>query len=305
MLTDEEYITQAIESILFFTRSATVFALNIKFSFLVKDVQYIEIADDFRVRFSQILEETKSIANKNISESSLKAGIFVSDYTLPMELLTEELFGIIISKGITINAFYLTPGIPNPTPELLQKIDKITNSYNIVLDNFISFLEKLLEEVTNSRIFVFNYAMTIQYALNKAKLSKKSMERIITKSTYNPTYITIFQAGLNNLIAESSVLLAAFINQSEYGEILILKNYSIEFALLFNQYSKPLTPTLQQELSTQSYNLIISYIEFLKKILEKIKNKDLQIAVEPIFIDAFLTEANFYKYAIEGHIEKF
>ena len=193
-------------------------------------------------------------------------------------------------------------GVPNPTPELIKKVEDINSKAVMLLTSFKQFLEKLYDDVVNVRIFIFTYGLVIEHLIQRIDLYYYSMDRLIHREKYSPTYVAKLQFDFNNLVKQDAMFINGFVNQSEKDVIAKARGYEKSFELLLKNYEVPLTPDNQKILSEKSARLNASFAEFVKDLLNRINNKDIQFIVEPVFIDLILRESNMFKFILEGNL---
>lgn len=304
MLNDIEYIRQGIESVLIYTRALTSMSMNMQLSFLEKNKDYILRARHYRYSYRELFRRAVRIANRNIIEEVVKGGIIATEYTMPMEELTEELFGIDTDKETTILVLNLESGIPVPSKDLLYEVTYILRQMRQLNIEFVSFLTDVLEKLNNVTIFMFNFEMNMRSSFKKIAIFNKSIDRLLSREKFSPNYVAGLQLAFNEVMVLDAYLIGSFINQSEETIIKTGRIISKDFENLMPEYYLQLSPLLQSQLSEKSYELILNFISYLKYVLGRIEKRNIQFIASPIYFDNLLREANFYKFILEGNIKQ-
>lgn len=304
MLDDINFISQSIEVNLTYGLAIRELALNLQLAFLEKDKKIQEITSEYFKAFDELVNETLNIADGNVPQEMINDQIVATNYTLDMYILTEELTGVNMDQELVLKLQKIRAGVPNPTPELIKKVEEINSKAVMLLTNFKKFLEELYNEVINVRIFIFSYGLIIEHLIQRIGLYYFSMERLTNRETFSPTYVTKVQYDFNNLVKQDAKFINAFVDQAETEVMEEARKYEQSFDLLLKNYEVPLTPDNQKLLSERSAALNASFAEFVKGILDRINNRDIQFIVEPVFIDLILRESNMFKFVLSGNLKE-
>lgn len=304
MLNDINFISQSIEANLTYGLAIREMALDLKLSFLEKDEQIQDTTRSFFRAFDALVNETLDIADGNVPQEMIDDQIVATNYTLDMYILTEQLTGVNMDQELILKLEKIKAGIPKPTPELIKKVEKINNQAVILLTNFKKFLEQLYDDVINVRLFIFSYGLLIEHLIQRIDLYYYSMDRLIHREKYSPTYVAKVQYDFNNLVKQDTKFINAFVNQTERDVMEEARKYEQNFEMLLKTYQIPLTPDNQKLLSERSYALNASFAEFVKGLLDRINNRDIQFMVEPVFIDLILRESNMFKFILSGNLKE-
>ena len=303
MLNDINFISQSIEINLAYGLSIREMALNLELSFLDKDKEYQNTIHTFFKAFDALVNETISIADGNIPKELFdnKDAIYTK-YTLPTYNLTEKLTGVDMNQYLILKLEEIKPGIPNPTTELIEKIEKINKQTELLLSNFRKFLQDIYNKVINVKLFIFSYGLLIEHLIDRINLYYYSIDRLIHREDLSPTYVSTVQFDFNKLVKQDAMFINALVNQKEHKVIEKARYFEQEFDILLKTYQIPLTPDNQTLLSKRSLKLNDDFINFVNDILNKITNKEIQFMTEPVFIDLILRESNLFKFILSGDI---
>lgn len=124
-------------------------------SFYISDLTYSE-------RANQILKECERLgriivanAEGNISPDAFTSGIFLTPYALPLEELTQELFGIEIATDITKVEQNLEPGTISTITPVVAQITNVDKELRQILEEFIALVEGTAKQKIQSAFFDF------------------------------------------------------------------------------------------------------------------------------------------------------
>lgn len=300
MLDDISYVSESLNSGLYFLRTLREFAINIQLSFLENNIEYIEAARDFGKRAEGLIQEFLEYANANVSNEALDNQIFVTDYTLDTERLTEKLFPIDIDITITEKQLELTPGKPiQPSEEVLRNFEDINRRSLVLVTNFIDFCKNIISRMSNNELFSYSYISLIEAMLTEANIYRNNLERIIDKNNIDPTFISDYEYLFNNLLRQYASFIRGFVDPKNAIAILRAGAFSSEFSLIANDYKNViLNPESQAELKERSIDTIDRFRMFLSSLIEDLLSAKTYFIVEPTLLDNILTTANYFKYTL-------
>lgn len=156
----QNYITLSLETHLFFSRIMKEHALFLEAGFPCKNKDWAERADYFRQQFEELLSEVVKISSGRINCEILDSSELVTEFTLTAEKQTEALGGVPINTEITRMEHNLRCGTWNEKDRKIQNIvHQINNRAIQLLNGIICFKESILREVSEGRLFTFNYPL--------------------------------------------------------------------------------------------------------------------------------------------------
>ena len=300
MLSDASFVLQTLNSNLYFLRTIKEFAINIQLSFLENNSEYIETARDFGDRAEELISTLMRYANGNVTKEALDNQIFVTNYTLDTELLTEKLFSINIDTSITETQMNLTPGFSdNPSQEILNELGAVNKSALVLVTNFISFCENIISRMSNNNLFSYSYISLIEAMLTEANLYRINLERIISRNSIDPSFIADYEYLFNNLLQQYASFIRGLVDPKNAEAILRASAFSSEFALVASEYKNAIVnPEVQSELKERSIDVVDRFRDFLSGVIEDLLEAKTYFIVEPILLDNILTTANYFRYAL-------
>ena len=125
MLTEEEFYKESIDTNLYYLRTLRDFCINIELSFY-GDNPYKSRAALLARRSQDLGREIVTLTNGKVPTKGIDYQIYYTEYTLPIERLTEKLFGINLATDITEMELKL---IPTDTFDINDEIIKVDGGY--------------------------------------------------------------------------------------------------------------------------------------------------------------------------------
>ncbi len=306
MITDREYYIQSLRDHLYYLRTIRGFCITIELSFYKNNEEYISIAEDFSRKSEELSKEAISYTGGLISNEALKNNIYVSEYTLPCEELTEKLFGIFIDTTITKEELNFREGInQNINSELINNIKILNNKALTFAKNFKIFCNDIKEKLDSNKLFSFSYIDFFSYLFDEVDTYTEDLERIIAMESYSPIYATGFAYNFANTLLKTAKFIRDWINPSNSDVFDLASYYVNAFNEIIDKYLKSdISPDSQEELSKTMKNLLVDYQDFIKNLLERLVNFEIYFITPPVSIDNIYTSVNFYKFIMDLESEE-
>lgn len=306
MITDREFYIQSLRDHLYYLRTIRGFCITIELSFYKNNEEYISIAEDFSRKSEELSKEAISYTGGLISNEALKNNIYVSEYTLPCEELTEKLFGIFIDTTITKEELNFREGInQNINSELINNIKILNNKALTFAKNFKIFCNDIKEKLDSNKLFSFSYIDFFSYLFDEVDTYTEDLERIIAMESYSPIYATGFAYNFANTLLKTTKFIRDWINPSNSDVFDLASYYVNAFNEIIDRYLKSdISPDSQEELSKTMKNLLIDYQDFIKNLLERLVNFEIYFITPPVSIDNIYTSVNFYKFIMDLESEE-
>ena len=306
MITDREFYIQSLRDHLYYLRTIRGFCITIELSFYKNNEEYISIAEDFSRKSEELSKEAISYTGGLISNEALKNNIYVSEYTLPCEELTEKLFGIFIDTTITKEELNFREGInQNINSELINNIKILNNKALIFAKNFKMFCNDIKEKLDSNKLFSFSYIDFFSYLFDEVDTYTEDLERIIAMESYSPIYATGFAYNFANTLLKTAKFIRDWIDPSNSDVFNLASYYVNAFNEIIDKYLKSdISPDSQEELSKTMKNLLLDYQDFIKNLLERLVNFEIYFITPPVSIDNIYTSVNFYKFIMDLESEE-
>ena len=299
MISDNEYITEAIEANLVYNGSMLEFTYSLSFSFLEYNKDIIDEINNYYDNFRKQMIRTIEIADNNISKEFLDSDILYTKYTIPLYKLGEELTSNKGDIGIIESLIKLNPGIVTSNPKLLEKVDNINKDTLSLLTEYRDFITYLANNTLKVNIFVFKYAMYIDDIKNRLTFYINNLKRIINKEKVSSILINSSINDTKNLMERNALFINGFVNQSEEEIILEARKYAEEFNRLDLVSIDAKNKEEKDKLYNEAYNLTDKFSKFITSLIEKLLLRKLQLMVGPAYLDICLREANDFKYNLK------
>lgn len=300
MLNDVDFVSQTLTSNLYYLRTLREFATNIQLSFLQDNSTYIDTARDFGKRSEELGQILIKYADGNVPKEALDNNIFVTDYTLDAELLTEKLFNVDIDTDITEKELTLTAGIPNnPSREMIEELNSVNKRALVIVTNFINFCEDIIQKMDNNELFSYSYISIIRAMIVEMSLYRTTLERLISRQSIDPGYVVNYEYLFNNLLQRLSSFVRGLTDPSNDIVIIRASSFANEFGVLANEYKEAIAnPDNAIDLEERTLDALERFRTFISDIIEDVLNARIYFIVEPIFLDNILTTTNYFKYIL-------
>lgn len=298
MLNEKEFYIESLRDHLYYLRTIRGFCITIELSFYKNNLNYIEICSDFADKCNELGKEAISYTNGFVSKEALDNNIYVTEYSLPCEKLTEKLFGINIDTVFTESELKLQEGInKNINSELIEKIKNFNNRCLIFAKNFSTFCLEIKNKLDSNDLFSFSYSDFFSYIFDELNTYILDLERIIRMEGYSPIYAVDYEYNFSVTLEKTAKYIRDWVDVNN-SDVFDMANYFVNsFDEIINSYLKAsISPSVQEELSNKTKELLTDYQDFIRKILNRLINKELYFITPPISLDNIYTSVNFYKF---------
>lgn len=299
MLDNVAYARETIESGLFYLRTIREFCTAIQLSFLSNNQNYINTAEDFGKRY----EELGKIAIEygKISKLAYDSQIFVTDYTLDTELLTEKLFDIDLNTDLTIEEKKVEVGdISEPSNEDIEQLNILNSRALILTRNFVDFLKEIYSEIDRNNLFGYIYLDLIDYMRDESNLYIRILERIQNRETIDPLFVTDYIYRYQLVMRDTALFLRGLCDPKNSDVVDTFALFVNTFQNLSIEYKEAiLSPESQKNLNQRTSETVDQYRKFLANVIQRVLNAELHFLINPTFLDNVYTEANYFSYLLE------
>lgn len=301
MLNDKEFIEESLDSSLLFLRTLREYCANIQLAFYKNNLSYSEQAAALALRCEELGRLLVSYTGGVVSPSALKYQIYVTDYTLPLEELTEKLFDIKIATDITKTELEFKPGGPvDPSQELIDNVMKANLEAIQIAQDFILLASSIESQQVKNELFSYTYPALYQYMIRVASIYIEELETINAFLKADPILALNNEFDLNSAMYSIILFLRGLINQSEENYITRLDILLNSYAALLRDYQRiSLTPDNQKVLTERSLGLILELRALTENMIQNLLNAKINFIIEPIALDNFYTDMNYFNYLLE------
>ena len=303
MLTEEEFYKESIDTNLYYLRTLRDFCINIELSFY-GDNPYKSRAALLARRSQDLGREIVTLTNGKVPTKGIDYQIYYTEYTLPIERLTEKLFGINLATDITEMELKL---IPTDTFDINDEIIKSMTSMNEravdIANEFIMLAREIRGEMTSNNLFSYSYPTMYNFMIITIELYIGELNRLKEMIKKDPIIALDTEYGYNITAYEITSFLRGLIDPNATQYIEVLNNILNEIypQLLEDYNSLPLSPENQQNLTERSIAVIRRIRLLITDMLKDLLAAKLYFIIEPLAIDKFYRNINYFLYALNAN----
>ena len=303
MLTEEEFYKESIDTNLYYLRTLRNFCINIELSFY-GDNPYKSRAALLARRSQDLGREIVTLTNGKVPTKGIDYQIYYTEYTLPIERLTEKLFGINLATDITEMELKL---IPTDTFDINDEIIKSMTSMNEravdIANEFIMLAREIRGEMTSNNLFSYSYPTMYNFMIITIELYIGELNRLKEMIKKDPIIALDTEYGYNITAYEITSFLRGLIDPNATQYIEVLNNILNEIypQLLEDYNSLPLSPENQQNLTERSIAVIRRIRLLITDMLKDLLAAKLYFIIEPLALDNFYRNINYFLYALDAN----
>ena len=301
MLKEQDFLEQSLNSNLFYLRTLRDFCINIQLSFYGNS-EYIGRASSLAKQSQDLGRELITYTNGIIPKDAKEYQLYYTDYTLATEKLTEELFNLNLATDITENISNLTVGTNQaPTLENIKKIEDFNKKALTIATEFVNLAEEIRKKLLNNELFSYSYPLLYDYMIRTINIYKAELVRLEEKIVKDPILVVDTEYDYNITLYEIISFLRGLINPNAARYILELNELlNEEYPKLLDNYNNlPLSPENQLMLSEESLRLLRKTRILIKDMLKDLLDANLYFIIEPLAIDNFYRNTNYFLYIID------
>lgn len=304
MFTDTLFVQQSLTNHLFYLRTIKEFCLNIALSFFQNEQDYITTASNLIAEGDSLLQEALELSDGKVLESALVNNIFVTQFTLPCEELTQKLFDITLNTNLTKEQLQLKASTSfEITEELLTKIDSLNQEALRFTQKFMEFASHIYIALKTNQAFSYSYPTIFTYMINTTDLYYRDLLRLINKNGVDPIFIINYGFYFSQSLRTISKFIIGLSDVNQNDIIQRASFFENEFAKFMSEYQTTnINPNLQKDIITREIKIVTDFQKFLEEILTGILQAELYFIVEPIFFDNIYTEVNYFLYLLKGSL---
>ena len=302
MLTEEEFYKESIDTNLYYLRTLRDFCINIEISFY-GDNPYKGRAALLARESQDLGREIVTLTNGKVPSKGLNYQIFYTEYTLPIERLTEKLFNLNLGTDITEMQLKLTP---TDTFEVNDELITILTSFNdratSIANEFINLAREIRGEMTSNNLFSYSYPTMYNFMIIEIELYIGELNRLKEMIRKDPIIALDTEYGYNITAYEITSFLRGLIDPNATSYIEVLNNILNEIypQLLEDYNSLPLSPENQKDLTERSIAIIRRIRLLLSNMLRDLLDAKLYFIIEPLAIDNFYRDINYFLYILDA-----
>ena len=300
MLTEKEFFIQSLRDHLYYLRTIKNFCITIELSFYKNNEEYIRIAENFSNKCDELGKETINYTGGLVSKEALDNNIYVTEFSLPCERLTEKLFGIKIDTSLTEEELKLKSGInENINSELIKNIRKLNEKSLTFAKNFSTFCVEIRNKIDSNELFSFSYSDFFDYIFDEINTYILDLERLIRMEGYSPIYAVGYEYNFAVTLQKTARFIRDWVDVKSVYVFDMATYYVNSFGEIIDKYLKvSISPDVSEELSNEMNNILSDYQDFLKNILRRLLAREIYFITPPVSIDNIYSSVNFYKFTL-------
>lgn len=287
-MNQKEYVKWSLELHLFFDRIMKEHSLFLQAAFMEKDNDLIQIANEFQMKFSNILEKVINLADGNISNEFIEANEIVTVNTLEAENVTSNLSGASIDTDLTIKERNLKSGEIDLSEELINNISSINKETLPLVENLIRFKNDILNKVLTCKMYTTNYPLLITHIMNEAKMYYSLLTKVENREVFSSNYLYEQELFWNKIMKEHAEFIRGLLDPSENELILTADRFSHEYKAILENYIS------SSNLTDISLNETIKFRDFKVVGEEGILSCNIKSIIIPLLADHVVREANHF-----------
>lgn len=306
MLTEEEFYKESIDANLYYLRTLRDFCINIELSFY-GDNPYKGRAALLARESQDLGREIVTLTNGKVPSKGLNYQIFYTEYTLPIERLTEKLFNLNLSTDITEMQLKLTPTDTfEVNDELITTLTSFNDRATSIASEFINLAREIRDEMTSNNLFSYSYPTMYNFMIITIELYIGELNRLKERIRKDPIIALDTEYGYNITAYEITSFLRGLIDPNATSYIEVLNNILNEIypELLEDYNSLPLSPENQQNLTERSIAVIRRIRLLISNMLRDLLDAKLYFIIEPLAIDNFYRNINYFLYALDADMKE-
>ena len=306
MLTEEEFCKESIDTNLYYLRTLRDFCINIELSFY-GDNPYKGRAALLARESQDLGREIVTLTNGKVPSKGVNYQIFYTEYTLPIERLTEKLFNLNLGTDITEMQLKLTPTDTfEVNDELITTLTSFNDRATSIANEFINLAREIRDEMTSNNLFSYSYPTMYNFMIITIELYIGELNRLKERIRKDPIIALDTEYGYNITAYEITSFLRGLIDPNATSYIEVLNNILNEIypQLLEDYNSLPLSPENQQNLTERSIAVIRRIRLLISNMLRDLLDAKLYFIIEPLAIDNFYRNINYFLYALDADMKE-
>lgn len=300
MLSEVNFVQESIAINLYYLRTLREFCLNIQTSLVPFEKGYISKAESIALSCERLGNDITSFASGMVSKEALDYQIYVTQYTLECEKLTEKLFNIDIDTGITEKELQLKSGEPKTvSKEMVDSMKRINAEAFSLADEFSKLCTEIVNKMEINELFSYSYIALTRFMIYETELFKSGLERLIQQFQIDPSSAANYEFYFNNSMRSIAIFIEKLvdpINEDIFDKAKWFENSFNEAEETYK--TTPLTPDNQKALTEKETLLVKEFHNFMEECIKKLLAREVYFIIEPIFWDNMYTQINFFQYIL-------
>ncbi len=300
MLNNLSFVEQSLNSNLFFLRTIREYCTNIELSFYENNEEYSDRAQSLRNRCEELGRKIVESTNGVVPPALLEYQLFLTEFTLETEILTEKLFAIDLATEITEQELNFKPGTKQePSEELVEILQQFNQEASSIVNDFTAFAIEIRDKLKSNVLFSYSYISFYDYMIIIADIYKKGLARLNEQLQVDPTYTISNRLQFSVSMYEILLFTRGFIDPSarEYRKDLdaLIEEYN---PLLEDYNTIALTPENQLQLTIRNIEIVTKMKDLFSKMLQDLLEAKVYFIVDAVTINNFYASINYFYYTL-------
>jgi hypothetical protein len=294
MLSINEFIRQSLELNLFFLRIMKEHSFFLEAGFTPKNSDLAQEGDNFRQRFTKLLQETITLSNGVISPMVKQSGEIVTNFTLAAEKATEFYTGVQLNTNITkAEEDIVSDGDIDCSKCLASKVRELNSRILEAVEDIIRYKTVILNGMLNCNLFTFNYPLLIDHIRREARFYHKLLTRLQEGIVIDIVREAVEQQRFwNRIMAEHAKFIRGLLDPTEEDLIKTANMFGNEFDVLTAKAIE-LNDKIS-EITEEDLKATKDIRNFKAQGTAGLLNCDIRSIIVPLLGDHVLREANHY-----------
>lgn len=289
-----EYVRTSLENHLFFGRIMKEHSFFLMTGFPSKNDDYIKKAEWFMLQFQDILKDVVHMAEGRISQSVIESEEIVTDYTMGAEKRTGFLTGVDIDSKITEMEKLLNWGNDCVCSNgMAQSVRMLNRRVIRLLNGLIEFKEKILRDISECKLFTFNYSLLIEHILREAKMYRSIITELENRGSVSNKDMHQTEKFWNQIMMEHALFIRGLLDPSEKELICTADGFAFDYCKLLEEAEKKECQVMEDGMG-DSRELTERYQQFKTVGTKGILECNISSLILPLLADHVLREANHY-----------
>lgn len=304
MISDQEYVTLALELHLFFARIMKEHAIFLEAAFVPKDAKLAGEADYYKRELEKLLANVVSMSNGMIRPNVLQSGEIITDYTLGTEQKTQNLTGIKINQNITMQESGLHSGTnPEVSANMAKRVEQLNMNAKKLVSGLIRLKQRILEGVLSCKLFTTNYPTLIEHIIHEAKLYLSLINDLENRVDIDEMNAKETQLFWDEIMKEHALFIRGLLDPSEETLVDMADGFANEFDDLGKMAQAMANPNMSN-MTSETLNQMMQLKNFKEASVDGIARCKIKSIIPPLLADHVLREANHYIRLLESELEE-
>ncbi len=301
MLSSMDFVRQSLELHLFFARIMKEHSFFLEVSFTPRDMSFSKTADEYRIKFDNLLRDVVSLSNGAVSQSVLHSGEVITPYTMKAESVTSFYTGVKIPTDLTKAEAGLSGGIHPENVKFEQRVFAINQRAIELLNGLIQFKSLILSNVLACKMFTVNYPLLIDHIMREAKLYLRMVQRLQNREIVNIEKEAMEQESFwNRIMAEHAKFIRGLLDPTEEQLFLTADKFGKEFDALTAESKAAMDMTIPlAKVTEDSLEATKSIRDFKAQGTQGLIECKIRSIIIPLLGDHTLREANHFIRLLE------